>query len=156
MRPEQSWQDNHDQKLSKGDRIADRVTTFIGSWDFILFQSILMGIWMALNTLALIVHFDGCPFVLLNLFMSAESAFSTPLILMSANRAAARDRDQAEHDYMVNLAAKEEIEQLLAILSRLESQKLDRIIEWIGILLKSELNRVERERQVEQPRRRLR
>jgi len=67
-----------------------------------------------------------CRFILFNLFMSAEAAYASPLILMSQNRQADRDRLHAEEDYRTNLAAKEEIETILRELSRLEVDKLDR------------------------------
>jgi len=68
------------------------------------------------------------PFVFLNLFMSAEAAFATPLILMSQNRSAERDREHAQHDYDVNVEAKREIEELMTTLARIEIEKLDKIM----------------------------
>lgn len=81
-----------------GGVIADRITGYIGSWSFIIAQAVLMFIWGAVNTLAFcrVVQFDPYPFVFLNLFMSAEAAFSTPLILMSQNRADARYKEHVE------------------------------------------------------------
>jgi uncharacterized membrane protein len=73
-------------------------------------------------------QFDPYPFILFNLFMSAEAAYSSPLILMSQNRQTDRDREQAQHDYETNVAAKEEIETILRELGRLEQQKLDKIL----------------------------
>jgi hypothetical protein len=73
-------------------------------------------------------QFDPYPFILFNLFMSAEAAYSSPLILMSQNRQTDRDREQAQHDYDTNVAAKEEIETILRELGRLEQQKLDKIL----------------------------
>ncbi|HEU0216527.1 MAG TPA: DUF1003 domain-containing protein, partial [Stellaceae bacterium] len=73
-------------------------------------------------------QFDPYPFILFNLFMSAEAAYSSPLILMSQNRQTDRDREQAQHDYETNVAAKEEIETVLRELGRLELQKLDKIL----------------------------
>jgi uncharacterized membrane protein len=68
------------------------------------------------------------PFVFLTLFMSAEAAFATPLILMSQNRSAERDREHAQHDYEVNVEAKREIEELITTLARIEIDKLDKIM----------------------------
>jgi uncharacterized membrane protein len=87
-----------DQENSFGGRVADKITAYIGSWSFIIAQAILMFFWGAINTLAFcrVIQFDPYPFVFLNLFMSAEAAFSTPLILMSQNRADARYRHHVE------------------------------------------------------------
>jgi uncharacterized membrane protein len=76
---------------------------------------------------------DPYPFILFNLFMSAEAAYASPLILMSQNRQADRDRIHAEEDYRTNVAAKEEVEAVLRELSRLEIYKLDRIMAHLGI-----------------------
>lgn len=90
-----------------------------------------MAMWVFGNALIYVFHFDPYPFVFLNLFMSAEAAFSTPIILMSQNRSAARDRAKAHHDYQVNEAAKMEIEELMSSLERIENTKLDLIIKYL-------------------------
>ena len=125
-----NWHESHAKRATPGDRIADRVAAFIGSWAFIIGQSGVMVVWVLVNTLALFgfLRFDEYPFVFLNLFMSAEAAFATPLILMSQNRSAERDREHAQTDYEVNLAAKAEIEELMSTLARIENDKLDKII----------------------------
>ena len=125
-----NWHQTHAEKQSTGDRVADRVASFIGSWAFIIGQAGIMVVWVLVNTLVLFgyIRFDEYPFVFLNLFMSAEAAFATPLILMSQNRSAERDREHAESDYEVNIAAKAEIEQLMTTLARIENDKLDKII----------------------------
>jgi uncharacterized membrane protein len=130
MRPPKSWHDLHIDKMDSGARIADRVAGFIGSWQFIIIQSTIFVIWVIFNTLWLVEawQFDPYPFILFNLFMSAEAAYASPLILMSQNRQAERDREQAQHDYDTNIAAKEEIETVLKELARLELEKLDKII----------------------------
>jgi uncharacterized membrane protein len=130
LRPLQSWHAAHVAGQSAGDRVADIVAGFIGSWTFIIIQSVVFVVWVIANTLWLFNRYtwDPYPFILFNLFMSAEAAYSSPLILMSQNRAAERDRAQAQHDYDTNVAAKEEIEIILRELARLEQQKLDRII----------------------------
>jgi uncharacterized membrane protein len=117
--------------MSSGARIADLVASFIGSWQFIIIQSVIFFIWVVFNTLWLVTaswQFDPYPFILFNLFMSAEAAYASPLILMSQNRQAERDREQAQHDYDTNIAAKEEIETILKELGRIEIDKLDKII----------------------------
>lgn len=131
MRPHKSWHDLHIAKMSSGARIADLVASFIGSWQFIIIQSVIFFIWVVFNTLWLVTaswQFDPYPFILFNLFMSAEAAYASPLILMSQNRQAERDREQAQHDYDTNIAAKEEIETILKELGRIEIDKLDKII----------------------------
>lgn len=75
-----------------GERIADDVTNLLGSWRFIIGQAVLLALWFALNSVGWFYHWDAYPFILCNLFMSAEAAFASPLILMSQNRQAARDR----------------------------------------------------------------
>ena len=130
MRPLKSWHVAHIEGSAFGDRVADRVAAFIGSWRFIIIQSVVFVIWVVVNTLWLFerYQFDPYPFILFNLFMSAEAAYSSPLILMSQNRQSERDRVQAQHDYETNVAAKEEIETILKELSRLELEKLDKIL----------------------------
>ncbi len=125
-----NWHEAHAEKQSAGDRIADRVAAFIGSWAFIIGQTGVMVLWILVNTLALFgfIRFDMYPFVFLNLFMSAEAAFATPLILMSQNRSAERDREHAQHDYDVNIEAKREIDELMTTLARIEIDKLDKIM----------------------------
>ena len=130
MRPLKSWHIVHGENSTAGARIADHVAGFIGSWQFIIIQSAIFFIWVVFNTIWLFTawQFDPYPFILFNLFMSAEAAYASPLILMSQNRQAERDRVQAQHDYDTNVAAKEEIEQVLRELGRLELEKLDKII----------------------------
>jgi uncharacterized membrane protein len=131
MRLRKNWHDTHREGMSTGARIADIVATFIGSWRFIIIQSGIFVVWVIFNTVWLfeLYQFDPYPFILFNLFMSAEAAYASPLILMSQNRQAERDRIQAEHDYETNVAAKEEIETILKELARLELEKLDKIME---------------------------
>lgn len=130
MRPLKSWHVVHLEHSSVGERVADHVAAFIGSWQFIIIQSVIFFLWVVANTIWLLqpYQFDPYPFILFNLFMSAEAAYSSPLILMSQNRQAERDRLQAQHDYDTNIAAKEEIETILKELGRLEIEKLDRIL----------------------------
>jgi uncharacterized membrane protein len=79
-----------------GDRVADRVTAFIGSWKFIFIQTVVVSIWIAGNVY-LYFNFDHYPFILLNLAFSLEAAYTAPLILLAGNRSAARDRMTLEH-----------------------------------------------------------
>jgi len=125
-----NWHAAHREGMSTGAHIADVVASFIGSWPFIIVQSVIFVVWVIFNTVWLfeLYQFDPYPFILFNLFMSAEAAYASPLILMSQNRQAERDRVQAEHDYETNIAAKEEIETILKELARLELEKLDKIL----------------------------
>jgi len=79
-----------------GARIADRVTGFLGSWRFLVIQSILVVLWIAGNVV-LLFHFDPYPFILLNLAFSTQAAYAAPLILLAGNRASQRDRLTLEH-----------------------------------------------------------
>jgi uncharacterized membrane protein len=130
LRPMKTWHQTEAEDRTPGERIADQVAAFIGSWTFIIIQSAIFVAWVLVNTLWLFERYqwDPYPFILFNLFMSAEAAYASPLILMSQNRQSERDRVQAMHDYETNVAAKQEIETILHELSRLEQQKLDRIL----------------------------
>ncbi len=83
-------------ELPLGARIADRVTTFMGSWGFLVLQTILVVIWIGGN-IVLLFHFDPYPFILLNLAFSTQAAYAAPLILLAGNRASQRDRMTLEH-----------------------------------------------------------
>jgi len=95
-----------------GQRAADAVATFGGSWAFVILFGATMVIWVGLNTLLLLTRgstFDPYPYILLNLFLSMLAAIQAPIILMSQNRQAEKDRIRGEHDYEVNLKAELEI-----------------------------------------------
>ncbi len=83
---------------SIGARAADRLASVVGSWSFVIGQAFFLLAWFTFNTVAWFAHWDVYPFVLANLFMSAEAAFTGPIILMSSNRAAAQDRRTFELD----------------------------------------------------------
>ena len=98
-----------------GERIADRIAAFGGSWTFILLFLVVLVAWVVLNSLVLARRgraFDPYPYILLNLFLSMIAALQAPVIMMSQNRMAARDRVEATHDYEVNLMAEVEIRTL--------------------------------------------
>lgn len=111
-----------------GQRMADSIANGMGSWGFIITQTVFVVIWMALNMVAYVHHWDPFPFILLNLVFSTQAAYAAPIIMMSQNRASLRDREQAQNDYETNLAAKEEIEQLMSRLDSIEQDKLDKIL----------------------------
>ena len=101
-----------DEKLTFGQRLADRVAAFGGSWTFILIFGAVLLTWIVLNTLILARRggsFDPYPYILLNLFLSMIAALQAPVIMMSQNRQASKDRMDAAHDYEVNLKAELEI-----------------------------------------------
>jgi uncharacterized membrane protein len=113
-----------------GERLADRVAAVGGSWTFIIgFALVLFG-WMILNTYLLLDRgFDPYPYILLNLCLSTLASVQAPIILMSQNRSAARDRLVATHDYEVNLKAEIEIAALHEKLDQIRSQELATLIE---------------------------
>src|SRR4051812_30083729 len=101
-----------DEKLTFGQRLADKVASFGGSWTFILIFGGILVFWVALNSFILARRgdtFDPYPYILLNLFLSMLAALQAPVIMMSQNRQAAKDRLDAAHDYEVNLKAELEI-----------------------------------------------
>ncbi len=93
-----NWHQKAQEQRSLGDRVADSVSTGMGSWRFIIIQTLIITAWVAGN-IWLVFHFDPFPFIFLNLAFSAQAAYATPIIMMSQNRAAARDKVQAEHQY---------------------------------------------------------
>jgi len=123
------WHQRHKETLSFGDKIADSVANGMGSWSFIIWQTIIVVIWMILNVIGFVNHWDAYPFILLNLIFSTQAAYAAPIIMMSQNRQNQRDRIQAENDYQTNIDAKKEIEDLQRQLSKIEIEKLDLILE---------------------------
>ena len=101
-----------EEQLTFGQRIADRFAQIIGSWRFIIIQTVLLAVWIALNITAYVYHWDPYPFILLNLAMSFQAAYAAPILMMSQNRQAEKDHLQAKNDYEVNLKAEFEIMQL--------------------------------------------
>lgn len=93
-----NWYEKHLQQLNLGEKIADSVASGMGSWRFIIIQTIFVVVWMAGN-IYFLFHFDPFPFILLNLLFSTQAAYAAPIIMMSQNRAAKRDKIQAEHQY---------------------------------------------------------
>lgn len=132
-----TWHDKHKQTFSFGDKLADGIASGMGSWNFLIWQSIIVLIWMALNVIGFIQHWDPYPFILLNLLFSTQAAYAAPLIMMSQNRQTARDRMQAEDDYTCNIEAKKEIEALQKQLSKIETEKLDEIMKLLQEMKKA-------------------
>jgi uncharacterized membrane protein len=129
-----TWHDKHKQSMTTGDRIADSVANNMGSWRFIIIQTIFVILWMVLNVIAFISHWDVYPFILLNLIFSTQAAYAAPIIMMAQNRQNERDRHQALSDYETNLKAKLEIEGLQKEISRMDDEKLEKIIQLISEL----------------------
>jgi uncharacterized membrane protein len=108
-------------QLTTGQRIADIVAASMGSWKFIIIQSVILMIWIALNVTAYVEQWDPYPFILLNLALSFQAAYAAPFIMMSQNRQQDIDRRSAEHDHQINIKAELEIELL--------HQKIDQLRE---------------------------
>lgn len=110
-----------------GQKAADTITKIAGSWGFIIFFFGFLIIWIAFNAYVLIRYeigkpWDNYPFILLNLILSCFAAFQAPIILMSQNREAQRDRIRSEYDYQVNRKAEKEIEEIQEQLKRIEKK----------------------------------
>ena len=91
-----NWHSRHREKLTFGQKLADKVAKGMGSWAFIIGQSIFVLLWIILNFLAYLYRWDPYPFILLNLLFSVQAAYSAPIIMMSQNRQNERDRHHAE------------------------------------------------------------
>lgn len=98
--------------MTLGQRVADRFAEVMGSWTFIIIQSIILTFWVILNVAAYIRQWDPYPFILLNLMLSFQAAYAAPIIMMSQNRQAEKDRMQTRNDYEIDLKAEMEIMQL--------------------------------------------
>lgn len=104
----------HDAQLTLGERVSDRVASLVGSWPFIIVQSVLLLLWIAYNVYAVLQHmkgaaFDPYPFILLNLALSFQAAYTGPIVMMSQNRQADKDRMVAQSDFHCNVTAEQEI-----------------------------------------------
>jgi len=114
--------------LSFGERVSDSVAAVVGSWRFIIIQSVILVIWMILNVTAWVEEWDPYPFILLNLVLSFQAAYTAPVIMMSQNRQANIDRQAAQHDYDVNLKAELEIELLHQKIDVLREKEIAELI----------------------------
>lgn len=120
-----------DDTLTFGQRIADKVASFGGSWTFIIIFAFILLSWVILNSVILLHKneaFDPYPYILLNLFLSMLAAIQAPIIMMSQNRQAAKDRMDAAHDYEVNLKAELEISRLHDKIEELGEDKWSELI----------------------------
>jgi uncharacterized membrane protein len=124
--------DKPEQRLTIGQKIADTVASTMGSWNFIIIQSILLTVWIILNITAFVQKWDPYPFILLNLALSFQAAYAAPFIMMAQNRQQDIDRKEAETDHQVNIKAELEIELL--------HQKLDELREKEVLYLTTAIN----------------
>lgn len=124
------------QSMTLGQRVADRVAVSVGSWPFIIVQSVLLCVWMGFNVyLAVMEHtqpgflkaWDPYPFILLNLVLSFQAAYTGPVVMMSQNRQAEKDRLVAQSDYEVNKKSEVEIEVIMKHLVHQDKLLLDAI-----------------------------
>ncbi|HMP93850.1 MAG TPA: DUF1003 domain-containing protein [Phnomibacter sp.] len=114
-------EEHYEEKITFGQRVADKVASFGGSWTFIISFFVFILVWMAINIWLLQARpFDPYPFILLNLILSCVASIQAPIIMMSQNRQEQKDRIRAEHDYKINLKAELEI--------KLLSEKMDHLL----------------------------
>jgi uncharacterized membrane protein len=106
--------------MTIGQQVADKTALTIGSWAFIIAQTVAVAVWVVVNLTAYIRGWDPYPFILLNLMFSVQAAYAAPIIMMSQNRQAERDRVQAQQDLETNIKAELEIEDVQERLSRME------------------------------------
>jgi uncharacterized membrane protein len=133
-----------EKKLTFGERLSDRIAEFGGSWKFLISFGAVLLIWIAINGVILVTRaFDPYPFILLNLILSCLAAVQAPVIMMSQNRAEARDRLRAENDYKINLKAELEIRHLHEKIDHLLRRQYNRLfeIQQIQIELLQEIGR---------------
>lgn len=121
MANEKSWYDWYVEERTAGERIADKMTSFVGSWPFIYLHIVWFGFWIFYPV-------EAFPYGLLTMLVSLEAIVLSTLIMMSQNRQAERDRRRAEEDYRTDVAAKLGIEDLQRRLNRIERDKLDRML----------------------------
>jgi uncharacterized membrane protein len=118
-----------EQKWSFGERLADKIATFGGSWTFLILFGIFLSIWVGMNSLVLLWRpLDPYPFIFLNLLLSCLAAVQAPIIMMSQNRQEAKDRIRSQHDYQVNLKAELEIRHLHEKVDHLLSHQWERLV----------------------------
>ena len=118
-------------RIDVGERVADWVAATMGSWTFIIIQSVILAVWIVLNVTAYVRQWDPYPFILLNLALSFQAAYAAPVIMMSQNRQAAIDRAAAQNDYRINAKAELEIELLHQKLDLLRETEVSELIQLI-------------------------
>src|SRR6218665_882017 len=120
----------HHDKSSFGQRVADKVAAFGGSWAFIILFCSILFLWICFNVIAVGQwKFDPYPFILMNLVLSCLAALQAPIIMMSQNRQAEKDRKQSDNDYIVNLKAEMQIRSLHEKMDLLEAEQIKKLFE---------------------------
>jgi len=123
-------EEEYAEKLKPGERIADKIAIYGGSWKFIISFAIVLTIWIIINSVVLLLKpFDPYPFILLNLVLSCLAAIQAPVIMMSQNRQEAKDRARSEHDYQINLKAELEIRNLQQKIDHLLTHQWERLVQ---------------------------
>jgi uncharacterized membrane protein len=119
------------EELTRGQRLADRFAARVGSWGFLIGQSVILAGWVGVNSIPGLPHWDKSPFMMLNLVFSFASAYTAPVVLMSQNRQSDTDRRNAEIDRQVNLRAGQNIELLHEKLDEFHARKLNELTQII-------------------------
>lgn len=120
----------YETRLTLGERLADRIAEFGGSWRFIISFGLVLAVWIGFNTLSPAAdHYDPYPYILLNLVLSCLAALQAPIIMMSQNRQEAKDRLRSEYDYRINLKAELEIRHLNEKMDHLIMRQWQRLLE---------------------------
>lgn len=117
------------ERMTRGEHAADAITRLVGSWRFIIIQSCMLATWLVINALGWAFRWDPYPFILLNLVLSFQAAFTAPIIMMSQNRQTQRDRLDAELDFEINRKAELEIEELQLILGQLTGEQWETLLQ---------------------------
>lgn len=133
----------HLEPRTFGEYFADKIAALVGSWRFILIQSALLLLWLTLNVVAWVGHWDPYPFILLNLVLSFQAAFTAPILMMAQNRQSAIDRHKAQLDYDVNLKAELDIEALHQKIDLLREEDIGRLLSLLELLTKERIAREE-------------
>ena len=123
--------------LTMGQKIADKVAAMVGSWPFIIIQTMILILWITANLAGWYYRWDPYPFILLNLMLSFQAAYAAPIIMMSQNRQADIDRKKKKKDYDVNLKAELEVELLHQKIDLLREQEIRRLTELVETLIAS-------------------
>ncbi|MCX5863695.1 MAG: DUF1003 domain-containing protein [Deltaproteobacteria bacterium] len=112
-------------QLTFGQKASDWVATNLGSWWFIIVQTMLLAIWVVVNVTAWLRHWDPYPFIFMNLMLSLQAAYAAPIIMMSQNRQANRDRLEAHNDYLINEKTEQEVQAILEHLAAQDAALLE-------------------------------
>lgn len=124
-----------------GEYLADRIAAIVGSWRFIIAQSAILLLWIALNVVAWMQHWDPYPFILLNLVLSFQAAFTAPILMMAQNRQSDIDRQKAQLDYDVNLRAELDIEALHQKIDLLRQEDITRLVGLLEMLTRERMEK---------------